>query len=53
MLVNAVFWALGEEDGIPEGGATSDLVGEYSPTRFNLHPPEYWVERGKLPADYR
>lgn len=53
LFVNAVFWALGEEDRIPEDGATSDLVGEYSPTRFNLHPPEYWVELGKKPADFR
>ena len=53
LMINAVFWGLGEEDSIPEDGATSDLVGEYNPTRFNLHPPEYWVELGKKPADFR
>lgn len=53
MLMNAVFWALGEEDSIPEGGAVSSLVGEFSPTRFNNHPPEYWTERQVRPADFR
>lgn len=53
MLVNAVFWALGEEEAIPAEGLGSDLVGEFDPTRFNNHPPEYWVERGVKPADFR
>ena len=53
MLVNAVFWALGEEDGIPEDGAASDLVGDFNPTRFNNHPPEYWLQRAVKPADFR
>ena len=53
MLLNAVFWALGEEAGIPEGGVQSDLVGEFAPTRFNNHPPEYWVDRATRPADFR
>ena len=53
MLVNAVFWALGEEASIPEDGFASDLVGEFAPTRFNNHPPEYWEERKVTPADFR
>ena len=53
MLVNSVFWALAEEEGIPEGGAKSDLVGEFDPTRFNNHPPEYWIERAAMPAEFR
>ncbi len=53
MLVNAVFWALGEEEAIPAEGLASDLVGEFTPTRFNNHPPEYWVQRSVMPADFR
>lgn len=53
MLVNAVFWALGEEESIPEAGAESSLVGEFHPTHFNNHPSEYWVERAAVPADFR
>ena len=53
MLLNAVFWALGEESAIPAEGVASDLVGEFNPTRFNNHPPEYWVERAVVPADFR
>ena len=53
LLVNSVFWALGEEDAIPAEGLASDLVGEFSPTRFNNHPPEYWIERAVRPADFR
>lgn len=53
IFVNAVFWALGEEDSIPAQGAESSLVGDFKPTRFNLHPSEYWIERSMKPADYR
>ena len=53
IFVNAVFWALGEEDSIPAEGAESSLVGEFDPTRFNLHPSEHWIEKAVRPADYR
>ena len=53
MLMNAVFWALGEAGGIPIEGAASDLVGDFNPTACNLHPPEYWVGRGVKPAEFR
>ncbi len=53
MLMNAVFWALGEEDSIPEEGVENDLVGDFVPTRFNNHPPEYWLDRAVKPADFR
>ena len=52
-MMNAVSWALGEEGGIPAEGATSELVGDFNPTRYNLDPSEYWVERNMKPADYR
>lgn len=53
LLVNGVFWALGEEESIPAEGASSELVGDFNPTRFNNHPPEYWVERAVTPDDFR
>lgn len=53
LLMNAVFWALGEENGIPPEGAVAELVGEFNPTRYNIDPSEYWVERSMKPADYR
>ncbi len=53
LLLNAVYWALGEEDAIPSQGVDADLVGEFDPTRFNNHPPEYWEQRAAKPADFR
>ena len=53
LLVNGVFWALGEEDAVPAEGMQSELVGEFHPTRFNNHPPEYWESRAAKPADFR
>lgn len=53
LFVNAAFWAVGEEDAIPEEGALADLVGDFNPTRFNLHPSEYWENKGAVPADYQ
>jgi len=31
LLVNAIYWALGQEKDIPEGGAKVDIIGEYVP----------------------
>jgi uncharacterized protein len=31
LLVNAIYWALGREADIPEGGAKVDVIGEYNP----------------------
>ena len=31
LAVNGILWALGLEEHIPEGGAASDVVGEYRP----------------------
>jgi type 1 glutamine amidotransferase len=31
LLVNAVYWAIGREADIPEGGANVEVVGEYNP----------------------
>jgi type 1 glutamine amidotransferase len=31
LLVNAMYWALGREKDIPEGGAKVDVIGEYKP----------------------
>ena len=53
LLMNSVLWALGMEDAITADGVASELVGEFNPTRFNNHPPEYWVERAAKPADFR
>lgn len=51
MILNAAYWALEMEDLIPDEGIASGLVGNYEPTRYENHPPEYWVERGLKPAD--
>ncbi len=53
MIVNGVYWALGMEGRIPAGGADADIVGEYNPTRYNNHPPEYWIDRAVKPADFK
>jgi hypothetical protein len=53
LLVNAVYWSLGLESKIPSDGVDVALVGEYEPTQFINHPPEYWRERKLLPADLR
>jgi hypothetical protein len=41
MLVNAVYWALGLEDRIPER-SNVDLVGEFKPTPFRFKKSEEW-----------
>jgi len=48
MFVNAVYWAVGLEDKIPQGGTKVDLVGEYQPTPFASGK----YVKGKKPADY-
>lgn len=48
MLVNAVYWAVGLEDKIPEGGADVDLVGTYEPTDFGFGK----FTPGVKPADH-
>lgn len=52
LIVNAVYWAVGMEDEIPEGGARADLVGDYRPTQFGFKPSEYWPARGIRPSDF-
>ncbi len=53
MIVNGVFWALGMEEQIPQDGAKADVVGAFNPTRYNNHPPEYWLDRAVKPADFK
>ncbi len=48
MLVNAVYWAVGLEDAIPEKGADARLVGTYEPTDFGFGGSK----RGVMPADH-
>jgi type 1 glutamine amidotransferase len=47
MLVNGVYWCLGMEDKIPEGGTKVDLVGEYNPSNFKFGGHK----KGVKPAD--
>ncbi|MCC6488957.1 MAG: hypothetical protein IT364_15770 [Candidatus Hydrogenedentes bacterium] len=44
MIVNAVYWCLGMEAQIPAQGANVDLVGDYSPTRYEFRDPSYWKQ---------
>ena len=53
LLMNSVFWALDEEGAVTADGVGAELVGEFNPTKFNNHPPEYWIERAAKPADFR
>jgi len=48
LLVNAVYWALGLEDEIPEAGCESGLVGAYTPTDFGFGG----ALKGTFPRDY-
>jgi type 1 glutamine amidotransferase len=48
MFVNAVYWALGMEDEIPEEGTNVELVGEYNPTAFGFGS----AKKGLKPADF-
>ena len=43
LIVQGMFWAMGLEDRIPEEGLDVRIVGEYAPTRYNNHPPEWWA----------
>ena len=42
MMINAVFWCLGDE--VPEK-ANVDIVGAYNPTRFAFREDGYWDEK--------
>jgi hypothetical protein len=53
MLVNAVYWCVGLEDAIPEGGTNVDLVGQYRPTGFRFRDDAYWNKKAMKPADFR
>lgn len=53
MIVNGAYWALGIEDQLPTTGANVSIVDSYNPTRFNNHPPEYWIDRAVKPADFK
>jgi hypothetical protein len=47
LLVNASYWCVGMEDGIPER-ANVDLVGEYNPTSFGFNK----YQPGLKPSDF-
>ena len=53
LLVNSVYWGLGMEDKIPEGGTDVALVGNYEPTKFGFNTDEYWAKRHMSPDEYR
>jgi hypothetical protein len=36
MVVNGIYWAIGMDDRIPQGGTDVSLVGEYNPTAFGF-----------------
>ncbi|GMN11019.1 ThuA domain-containing protein [Croceitalea sp. MTPC9] len=42
LLVNGVFWAMGEE--VPEK-ANVNLVGEYNPSAYGFTTDDYWIEK--------
>jgi putative heme-binding domain-containing protein len=48
MLVNAVYWAVGLEDRIPESGANVELVGTFEPTAYGFGG----FKRGVRPEDH-
>lgn len=48
LLVNAVYWALGMADAIPEEGTKVDIVGKYEPSDFGFGS----FRKGLKPADY-
>ncbi|MBI2435996.1 MAG: ThuA domain-containing protein [Candidatus Hydrogenedentes bacterium] len=52
LLVNAVYWCLGLDEQIPATGANVDVVGEYTPTKFEFRKPEYWQERKMTVAEH-
>lgn len=53
MFVNAVYWALGIEDQIPEGGTNVDLVGDYHPTAYAFRRGDYWPQRAMTVDEHR
>lgn len=49
MIVNAVYWALGMDEQIPDGGTDVTLVGEYKPTKFGFHG----FKKGVKPVEHK
>ncbi len=48
MMINAVFWCLGDE--VP-AKANVDIVGTYNPTRFAFREDSYWDEKNLVISD--
>ena len=53
VLVNAVYWCLDMEDRLSTDGAMVELVGEYTPTKFEFREPSYWRQRKMTVAEQR
>jgi len=53
LLVNAVYWAMGMEADIPQGGSVVDIVGLYNPTVTGRHGDDYWKSKAMRIADLR
>lgn len=51
LLVNAAYWAVGLSEEIPAEGTKVDLVGRYSPTKFEFRTPAFWKSANRKPAD--
>ncbi len=49
LFFNGVFWTLGMEDQIPEGGLKATMSGPWNPTPFGFNA----FRKGMLPNDYR
>ncbi|MBI1320592.1 MAG: hypothetical protein GC168_16840 [Candidatus Hydrogenedens sp.] len=52
LLVQAVYWAVGLKDAIPENGADVALVGDYKPSQYGFHDDAHWLERKMTPAEH-
>jgi ribosomal protein S16 len=53
LLVNATYWCVGMESGIPKKGTQVELLGKYDPTQYGFRDEAYWANRKLTVEDLR
>ena len=53
LLVNAAYWCMHMEDGIPKEGTNVAIVGTFEPTKFEFRKSDYWTKRRMTPDEHR
>lgn len=53
LLVNGVYWCVGQAKNIPNSGCRADLVGDFKPTQFGFHSDDHWSDLKLTPSQLK